>query len=144
MAQNKVLEQNQPLQLAVPAAAAVTSNQPLLFGVIPCVANESYSDATRPTRGFISVDAAGAFNLAVTAVSTLSPAVNSAVNVGDKIYAKGGTTDAPTGITYGFTLCKDATGTLFGTAISVAGASGVLISSGASGTIAVRLYQGGQ
>lgn len=141
MASNKVLERGTPLQVAVPAAASVKSNNPLLFGTIACVANENDGDATRPSTGMVSVDAEGAFDLTVTAKTSLSPSTGSAVNVGDKIYADGGTTDATTAITYGFTLDKNSGGTLFGTAISKTGASGVVLASGSTGTVTVRLKE---
>jgi uncharacterized protein DUF2190 len=143
MANNKVLERYSPLTIAVPSAAAVTSNQPLLFGTIACVANES--DPPSPTMastGNVSVDTEGAFNLTVTADSGLSPVVTSAVKVGDKIYARFGTVDATTGVTYGFTLSKDSAGVFFGVAIAVGGGSATLLAAGTTGTIAVLLKNG--
>lgn len=139
MASNKVLENRGPLQIAVPAAAAVKSNDPILFGTIACVANENDGEATRPSTGMISADCEGGFNLSVTAKSSLSPSTGSAVNVGDDLYYDGGTVDATTKVTYGGTIDKDSTKVLFGTAISVKGATGQLIASGVTATIAVRL-----
>ena len=139
MAANKTLERGTPLMLAVPAAASVKSGDPLVFGTLPCVANEADGDATRPSTGRISVDNEGCFSFSVTAKSSLSPSTGSAVNVGDKIYLDGGTTDATTAITYGGTLDKNTGGKLFGTAVSIAGASGQLIASSGTGTISIRL-----
>lgn len=142
MAQNKVQETNSPLQIAVPSALAyptLLSGVPLLLGPVPCVGNDNDGDATRPADGKISVDTSGVFNLSVTAKTSLSPSTTSAVNPGDKIYADGGTTDATTGLTYGFTLDKNSGGTPYGVAVSVTGATGPLLSAGATGTIAVKL-----
>ena len=141
MAANKVGERGTPLQIAVPAAAAVKSGDFLLFGALACVANENDGDATRPSTGRISVDLEGCFNLSVVAKTSLSPSTGSAVNVGDKIYADGGTLDATTGVTYGATLDKNSGGTLIGTAVSMTGATGALITSGNTATIAVRLKE---
>lgn len=142
MASNKVGERGTPLQFTVPAAAAVKSNDPLLLGSLAVVANESDGDATRPSTGIISGDLEGVFNLSVVAKTSLSPSTGSAVNPGDKIYADGGTLDANSGITYGFTLDKNSSGTLFGTAVSITGGNGPLITSGSTATIAVRLKEG--
>jgi hypothetical protein len=153
MANNKVLERNSPLTIGVPVAGKVTSGMPLLFGTMAVVANESdpqgSTDPTRVTTGNVSVDTEGAFNLTVTAKSALSPAVNSAVNVGDLIYYDGGTTgtaqstkDTNTAVTYGGTLDKNTGGTLFGIAVTTGGSGttgGQLLASGTTGVIAVLL-----
>ena len=142
MAANKVLENNTPLQVAVPSALAypvLLSGVPLMLGAIACVGNDNDGDATRPAPGRISVDTSGAFLLAVTAATSLSPLTGSDIKPGDKIYADGGSTDANTGIKSGFTLDKNSGGSLFGTAVSPTGQSGVLLASGTTGIIAVRL-----
>jgi hypothetical protein len=143
MAQNKVIETNSPLQVAVPSSLAypvLLSNTPLLLGTVACVGNTNDGDAARPADGRISVDTSGAFNLTVTAATALSPLTGSAINPGDKIYADGGTTDSTTGIKSGFTLDKNSsTGVFFGTAVSVTGQTGPLLTSGSTGVIAVRL-----
>ena len=145
MAINKVLETNSPLQVAVPASLAypvLLTSVPLLLGTLAMVANENNGDATRPATGNVSTDTSGAFRLTVTAATGLSPLVGSAINPGDKIYADGGTTDATTGIKYGFTLDKNSGGTLFGTAVSTTGQTGPLLGAGATGAIAVLLQRG--
>src|SRR5579859_1569205 len=155
MANNKVLEYSSPITIGVPVAGKITSGMPLLFGTMPVVANESdpqgTTDPTRVSTGNVSVDTQGAFLLSVTAKTALSPAVNSAVNVGDLIYYDGGvvgvaqsTKDAVTAVTYGGTLDKNSGGTLFGIAIAAGGSgnvSGVLIAAGQTAVIAVLLKE---
>ena len=117
MAANQALASAMNLQFAVPSA--VVSGDPLLVGSIACVAQESYQPpgSVTPT-GQVSVQRDGAFFLPVTAMSTLSPAVNAAVGVGDAVYADGGTLDGPTNVTYGFTLDNNSsTGVLWGYAL---------------------------
>ena len=133
MAANKAFETSTPLQIQIPSNVTFTSGQPILFGAIAGVCNFTAPDTTYPnTSGQMSIDVAGGFNLTVTAQSTLSPAVNSAVAPGDKLYADGGTKDAATGVTYGFTLDKNTGGAYFGTAMDA-------LTTGTTGTIRVRL-----
>lgn len=119
------------LQFLVPST--VTSNQPLLVGNLGVVAQESYTPpgGLTPT-GYVSCALIGAFFLTVTAKTGLSPSVNSAVKPGDRIYADGGSLDATTNVTTGFTLDKNSGGTLFGTALDA-------LATGTTGTIRVRL-----
>jgi Uncharacterized conserved protein (DUF2190) len=142
--QNKVGERGTPLQCAVLISAAVVSGQPVLLNSLAMVANEtpnSLNPNATGTYAVCSFDLEGVFSLTVTAKSSLSPSTGSAVNPGDKIYADGGTTDTNSGITTGFTLDKNSSGVLFGTAVSTSGAAGPLLNSAATGVIAVRLKE---
>lgn len=56
----------------------------------------------------------GSFALTVTAKSGLSPSVNAVINPGDPIYADGGTLDAASNMTTGFTLDANSGAVLFG------------------------------
>jgi hypothetical protein len=56
----------------------------------------------------------GSFALTVTAKSSLSPSVNAVINPGDPIYADGGTLDAASNMTTGFTLDANSGGTFYG------------------------------
>ena len=56
----------------------------------------------------------GSFALTVTAKSSLSPSVNAAIKPGDAIYADGGTLDADSNMTTGFTLDANSGGVFFG------------------------------
>lgn len=143
MATNKFWERGTPLQFTAPSA--ITSNAPVVMrGSGPqtiagrpvglaMVANADYNS----TSGLVSFDTEGAFMLSVLAESAESPVVNSAVAVGDIIYANinTGTYDAATGIFYGFTLDKNQSGITFGTVVQ-----GSVIA-GSTGTVAVRLKE---
>ena len=155
MAQNQVLEQGgaQPLQVAVTPSLVIQSGQPLLIGTLAAVAMTSNPPLLQPSNplvalqlpsvGNITVLLAGVFNLTCTAKSSLSPSTGSNINPGDKLYADGGvTTSDGSNITYNFTIDKNASGTLFGSAVSVGGAAGPLLPSAATGTVAVRLKEG--
>lgn len=144
MALNKALERGMAITLPAPAAANAgvgpNSGDPLLFGTgtapgfgLAGVAQNSYTPPTGVATGNISVDFEGVYFLTVTAKSALSPSTGKAINPGDKIYADGGTLDATTGCTYGFTLdANSSSGVYFGNALDALG-------SGLSGTIRVRL-----
>ena len=122
------------LQFAVPIT--VISGQPLLIGTLAGVATESYtSNPTATPTGYVNVCLKGAFFLTVTAATVLSPSTGSAVNPGDKIYADGGTLDATTNVTTGFTLDKASGGVLFGSALDK-------LASATTGVIRVRLKVG--
>lgn len=142
--QNKVGERGTPLQCATLHSAAVVSGQPVLIGSLAAVANENGNPSAPGATGTYDVtsfDLEGVFLLSVTAKTSLSPSVGSAVNPGDKIYADGGSLDSTSGITVGFTLDKNSGGTLFGTAVSMSGAAGPLLASSATGKIAIRLKE---
>lgn len=96
-----------------PAAcyASVAGGTPYLIGAMPCVALDTAANVANQTPTFLF---GGTFSLAVTAKSSLSPSTNHAINPGDKIYADGGTLDAASNMTYGFTLDANTGGTFFG------------------------------
>jgi hypothetical protein len=83
-------------------------------GAIPCITLDAYQQ----TIGGATCYFDGCYTLAVTAASSISPFTGKQINIGDPIYALGGSTytDPLTGTvtTYGFTLCADSSGTLFG------------------------------
>lgn len=142
---NKVGERGTPLQCAVLHSLALASGTPVLIGSLAAVANENANPVNpnaTSTYDVCSFDLEGVFLLTVVAKSSLSPSTGSQVNPGDKIYAEGGTLDTVSGITTGFTLDKNSSGTtLFGTAVSMSGAAGPLVASAGSGVIAVRLKE---
>ena len=128
MAANKVLERFSQLTLLMPTGVNIASGQPLLFGefgagnlhICACVAQDA-QNTTNPTydenSGYLSCDFEGAYNLTVEATSSPSPSAGAAIKTGDSLFASGGTYDPVSGITYGFTLCKDATAPFFGVAL---------------------------
>lgn len=145
MAANKLFERGTPLTFLVPST--IISGQPIMPGkTLAAVANENCGagTATAPGQtGLCSCDLEGVFLLSVVAVTVLSPATGSAVKAGDKIYADtDGTLDATSNVYYGFSLTKNSSGTLFGTAVpgpTISGSSSQLIASGSTATIGVRL-----
>lgn len=91
--------------------STVVGGDAVLIGKLPAVALSSY-DANTGGAVFCFN---GSFALSVTAKSSLSPSTGAAINPGDKIYADGGTLDAGTNVTTGFTLdANSSTGVLFG------------------------------
>ena len=147
MAQNQTNINGDYLTMAAPAAANAgvgpISGDPLVFGTgsspsfgLAGVAQTSYTPPTGIPTGNISLDLTGVWNLTVVAKD--APAGSGkAIRIGDKIYASGGTYDATTGCTYGFTLCGDSVnGVYFGNALDA-------ISSGQTAIIRVRLKKAG-
>lgn len=96
-------------QVIFPATITV-AGEPLLLGTIPFTNLDSYQANIGGATGYFD----GCFTFPVTAESSLSPVVGHTINLGDPIYAKGGTLDATTNVTSGFTLCADSSGVLFG------------------------------
>lgn len=137
MSTNNANPRGEFLQFAVPST--VLSNDPLMIGGdatgrLCGVAQESYTPpgGLTPT-GQVSIAFIGCFFLTVVAKSSLSPSVNAAVKPGDKIFADGGTLDATTNVTTGFTLDKNSSsGLYFGNAMDA-------LTAGTTGTIRVRL-----
>lgn len=137
---NKNLEHGNQITMAVPAAAAVLSGDPLLFGRGTCpafglagVALNSYTPPTGSPTGNVGVDFDGVFLLAVTA----DDSGGVAMAPGDKVYATGGTYDITTGCLYGFTLTAEKdTGAYFGNILDA-------VASGATATVRVRLKKSG-
>lgn len=140
-AANQNLARAEFITMAVPAAdnagVGPVTGEPLMFGqspagVLAAVAENSYTPPTGIPTGNVGCAFIGAFLLSVTAKSGLSPSVNKAIAPGDKVYADGGTYDATTGCTYGFTLDANSGGAYFGNALDA-------VVAGATTTIRVRL-----
>lgn len=91
--------------------STVVSNQPVLIGALPAVAMDTAANTANATPTFLF---GGTFALTVTAKSGLSPSVGKAILPGDPIYADGGTLDAASNMTTGFTLDANSSGVLFG------------------------------
>lgn len=140
---NQYLDHANNITLPVPAAAAIVTGQPLVFGRgtspgfgLAGVAQNSYTPPTGVATGSIGVKFDGAFYLSVVGKDAISGS-NLAINPGDKIYADGGTYDVTTGCLYGFTLNGNAsTGVYFGNAITA-------VVAGQTTTIPVRLKVSG-
>jgi hypothetical protein len=132
MAANKCIERLATLDLLMPLNVAIASGQPVLFGrgetdsvnAMAGVAAEAQtaSNSTGPpydnNSGYLTIDFEGAYNLTVVAETLGSVSAGAQINPGDVIYASGGTFDPVSGITYGFTLCADKTGSAFGRALA--------------------------
>lgn len=101
---------------------------PLLLGELPCTNLDAYQDTIGGGTCYFD----GAFSFTVVGASSISPFTGLAINPGDPIYALGGTLDADTNVTSGFTLCADPSGVPFGTLNSLANPIG----SGATDTAA--------
>jgi hypothetical protein len=98
-------------QVVLPNVATfAASGVPILIGTEPGVTLDSYQSNLSGCTVLLN----GTFNLTVIGRSANSPAVTAAVNPGDPLYASGGTYDATTNITYGFSLDKNISGVPFG------------------------------
>lgn len=109
-----------------PCPAAVTSGMPVLIGQEAAVAMDAYDASLGGTTFCLDGD----FTLTVIGQSAESPVTNSAIGIGDKIYAVG-TLDVTTNVTYNLTLDKNSGNTLFGSL------QGPAIGSGVTSTTAV-------
>jgi predicted RecA/RadA family phage recombinase len=90
--------------------STVKSGDAVLIGSVPAVALDDYQS----NIGGTTFEFGGSFNLTVVGQSG-SPLTGHAVKPGDKVYAEGGSYDAATNFTTGFTLNGDSTnGTFFG------------------------------
>ena len=97
-------------QLLFPSTVTVPGT-PLLQGSVPCINLDAYQQ----TIGGATVYYDGCYSLTVSAYSTPSPLTGKTINIGDPIYATGGTLDSATNVTTGFTLDADSVdGVLFG------------------------------
>ena len=99
---------------------------PVLIGQEAAVAMDAYDASTGGTTFCLDGD----FTLTVIGQSAESPVTNSAIGIGDKIYAVG-TLDVATNVTYNLTLDKNSSNTLFGSL------QGPAIGSGVTSTTAV-------
>jgi hypothetical protein len=139
MATNKLAERFAGLTLLMPASQNISSGQPLILGdgthYICGVAQDAQNTSNPPydsNTGYLSVDIEGVYALTVVAETLGSLSAGAAINTGDAVYASGGTYDKTSGITYGFTLCKDTNGSFFGLALQP-------VAAGVTATIAVLL-----
>ncbi len=120
MAANKAAERYSTFTLLMPSGINIASGQPLILGesfVSSGVAAEAQNTSNPPydnNSGYLTVDFEGVYNLSVSAETLASASVGAAFNTGDPVYASGGTYDPVSGIYYGFTLCNDTAGVLFG------------------------------
>lgn len=115
--------------------SGVTAGQPYLVGSLAAVALDTAADVASGTPTFLF---GGTFALTVTAKSSLSPSTGHTINPGDPIYADGGTLDAASNITYGFTLDANSGGTLFG----YLDPTGPALASGTTASVNVLLTRG--
>lgn len=140
---NKQNQRGVNITMAVPAAAAVLTGDPLVFGRgtspafgLAGVADNSYTPPTGTATGNVGVDFEGVFFLSVVGKDGIGGS-SLAIAPGDKIYADGGTYDVTTGCLYGFTLNGNKTaGAYFGNALDA-------VVAGATTTIRVRLKNSG-
>lgn len=91
--------------------SGVLAGNSYLIGVLPAVALDTAANVANGNPTFLF---GGSFALSVTAKSALSPSVGQTIKPGDPIYADGGTLDAASNMTYGFTLDANTGGKLFG------------------------------
>lgn len=128
MAANKVFETNASVSVAIPtgllsgAPVVLQGTQRAVRGAargLPGILDTDSSDPNGTAYPLVAIDLTGGFTLPVLAESGESPVVNSAVAVGDLLYANvnTGTYDATTGIFYGFTIDKNQSGVPFGVAL---------------------------
>jgi Uncharacterized conserved protein (DUF2190) len=138
MAKNKNQERFSSFTLLMPAGATIASGAPLLFGEIYTMAGvtiEAQDPANPPqdsNTGYLSVDFEGVYNLSVQGKVSASPSAGAAIKRGDPVFADGGTYDAVSGITRGFTLNANSGGAFFGLALDP-------VAAGATTTIRVVL-----
>lgn len=134
------------LMMAVPVAdnsgAGPVSGEALMFGDVTAgnlcgVAQNSYTPPTGiPNPEGVGVQFIGVFFLTVLGSTQVSPIAGHALNPGDRVYADGGTYDATTGCTYGFTLDANSSAPYFGNTLDA-------VLSGALTTVRVRLKVNG-
>lgn len=144
MSVNQVNIQGNHLTMAVPAAAAVASGDPLVFGRgtspafgLAGVADAAYTPPTGTATGNVPVCFEGVFALSVVGKDDIGGS-SVAIAPGDPVYASGGTYDVTTGCLYGFTINKNATsGAYFGNSLDA-------VASGATTTVRVRLKKSGR
>ena len=97
-------------QVLFPSTVTVPGT-PMLVGKIPAINLDAY----QATIGGATCYFDGCYSLTVSAYSTPSPLTGKTINIGDPIYATGGSLDSGTNVTTGFTLDADSVdGVLFG------------------------------
>lgn len=115
--------------------STVTAGQPVLVGALPAVAMDTAANVANNVPTFLF---GGSFSLTVTAKNSLSPSTNKTINPGDPIYADGGSLDAASNMTTGFTLDANSGGTLFGHLDP----TGPALAGGTTATVTVLLSRG--
>lgn len=133
MATNKAAERFSTFTLLMPAAVNISSGQPLMLGekyTAAGVAVEAQNTSNPPydnNTGYLTVDLEGAYFLSVVGETLGSLSSGAAIKTGDPVFASGGTYDPTSGITYGFVLCADVAGDLFGIALAPVAAGATVI-----------------
>lgn len=89
-------------QVLFPSTVTVAGT-PMLVGKIPAINLDAY----QATIGGATCYFDGCYSLTVQAYSTSSPLTGKTINIGDPIYATGGSLDSATNVTTGFTLDAD-------------------------------------
>jgi hypothetical protein len=89
-------------QVLFPSTVTVPGT-PMLVGSIPAINLDAY----QATIGGATCYFDGCYSLTVAAYRTSSPLTGKTINIGDPIYATGGSLDATTNVTTGFTLDAD-------------------------------------
>ena len=115
--------------------STVAAGDPVLIGSLPAIALDTAATVGGGEPTFLF---GGSFALTVTAKSSLSPSVNHALKPGDPVYADGGTLDATSNMTTGFTLDANTGGVLFGHVDP----TGPGLATGTTGTINILLPRG--
>ncbi len=136
-------DETMPVPIAANSGVGPISGDPLLFGRgtsptfgLAGVAETSYTPPSGLATGSISVNFEGVYFLSVVGKDDIGGS-NIRINVGDKVYATGGTYDQATGCLYGFTLTGNATaGAYFGNVLDN-------VTSGSTTTVRVRLKKNG-
>lgn len=138
MAKNQALPGGMTSRRFVKCPATVKSGDPMLVGKMPAVALDDYQSKT----GGTTVDCSGSFVLPVMGATVISPLTGLAIKAGDKVYATGGSLDAATNVTTGFTLTGATGDPLFGFYDPQENAAG--ITSGATNANAVVKLNGSE
>lgn len=84
-------------------STVTAAGTPMLVGKIPAINLDAY----QATIGGATCYFDGCYSLTVSAFSTPSPLTGKDIKIGDPIYATGGSLDAETNVTTGFTLDAD-------------------------------------
>lgn len=121
--------------------AGVIAGGPYIIGAVAsnrCMSFVALDTAANVANGLPTGLFGGSFALTVTAKSSLSPSTNAVINPGDPIYADGGTLDAASNMTYGFTLDANSAGVYFGNLDP----TGPALTAGTTATVTVVLRNG--
>lgn len=136
-------DETMPVPIAANSGVGPISGDPLLFGRgtspafgLAGVAETSYTPPSGTATGSISVNFEGVYFLSVVGKDAISGS-NKLIQIGDKVYADGGTYDPTTGCLYGLTINGNNTsGAYYGNALDQ-------VTAGATTTVRVRLKKSG-